>query len=264
MSHTDQYYPPLSRTCPLGNEIKIKDHFEVSLPQPTSNWLFLANFNSHYFIINPRRLCVNNMCVEQKYHFMHLVPVAVVLALFHDARSAWLEKLFKHLWPVVGFFFNTVLAWNQIMEKYLSGRAWDWFGYAAFCTEYIITQGCPSVAALSRRRQCLARHCCTYFYLSFKNSSEWDEKINVTYSASVFINSFSFHIPFVAVSFTCNADWGFSRQGQADMILKASPCPVTPSMTDLCQQWAVNWEFSSLAAVEFTDHQLHQGHWTDC
>lgn len=98
------------------------------------------------------------MCMEQKYSMYISFHASGVSDTCNDAYFvSWCEfcMIIKIIQTFVtcGVFFNTALAWNQIMEKYLSGRAWDWFGYAAFCTEYIITQACPSVGALSKTHE---------------------------------------------------------------------------------------------------------------
>lgn len=88
----------------------------------------------------------NKMCIEQKYSTYISFHASASSGACSDACFvSWHEfclirKIIQTFVTCGVFFFHTVLAWNQIMEKYLSGRAWDWFGYPAFCTEYIITQ----------------------------------------------------------------------------------------------------------------------------
>lgn len=75
-------------TCPLHTEIKIKDHLVASLLPP---WSVLS---------------LPEMFQHSAWTSFHLLTDAAVGGrshVFHDAQR--LEKLLKHLWPLVFFFF---------------------------------------------------------------------------------------------------------------------------------------------------------------
>lgn len=87
-------------TCALwSSEIEMKGHFEVSLPHPG-----VIDFSW------PISTVTMSLTIPTESHSTHTPLPCIWWVLlsadwgslvFHDARSTWLERLLKHLWPVV-------------------------------------------------------------------------------------------------------------------------------------------------------------------
>lgn len=90
--------------------------------------------------------------ILHRHHFVRSsdVPADWRPRAFRGASSAWLQKLFKHLWPVV--FLQSCLGIKLRRNISLAEHEIG-FGYAASCTGDTITPACPLVAALSTTRE---------------------------------------------------------------------------------------------------------------